>query len=233
MIKLSSKATFLLFTIIMSLSTTAQELANDNSQKEKVLFNSKNTNGWHTFNEDKVDDIWQVKDGILTLNHHYEGKGDLVTDDVFENYILELEWRVKKGANSGILINVQEGSRFSQTYETGPEMQVLDNIDADDNKEKDHLAGSLYDLSPSNPNFVRPVGQWNKVKIKQKNGEITFWLNGNRVINTTIGSDEWKKMVNNSKFHDWENFGKSIKGHIALQDHGDDVAFKNIKIKEL
>ncbi|HLS30753.1 MAG TPA: DUF1080 domain-containing protein, partial [Flavobacteriaceae bacterium] len=184
-----------------------------------------------------TDDCWRVEDGLLTLNHEYKGGGDLVTNKVYENYILNLEWKISRAGNSGILINVQEGSQFPKTYISGPEMQVLDNKDASDNKKDTHLAGSLYDLVSCNPEFVHPAGEWNKVKIRQKDGHLTFWINTHEVVDIQIGSPEWNNLVANSKFGHGEKytkyFGKFLKGHIALQDHGHRVWFRNIQIREL
>ena len=201
-----------------------------------VLFDGQTTEGWHTYLKDTVSAAWVVKDGALTFNPDVpsEQRGDLVTNGEYENYELELEWQISSGGNSGIIFSVHEDPKFTATYNTGIEMQVLDNIDAGDNKIENHLAGSLYDMiggkEVSNP---KPVGEWNQVRIRKNNGQITLWLNGTQTADVTIGTPEWEEVLSASKFKDWEGFAKYPKGKIALQDHGNVVAYRNIRIKEL
>ena len=200
------------------------------------LFDGQSTSGWHTYLKDTVSAAWTVKDGTLSFNPEVdrEQRGDLVTNEEYENYELELEWQISSGGNSGIIFGVHEDPKFSATYNTGIEMQVLDNIDAGDNKIENHLAGSLYDMigskEVSNP---KPVGEWNQARIRKNNGQITLWLNGTQTADVTIGTPEWEEVLGASKFKDWEGFAKYPKGKIALQDHGDVVAYRNIRIKEL
>jgi hypothetical protein len=171
-------------------------------------------------------------DGTLQLDPDAPGQGDLVTDKEYENYDLKLEWKIAEGGNSGIIFGVHEDPAFSATYLTGIEMQILDDAKAEDNKRATHLAGALYDMqAPSTP--AKPAGEWNQVEIKKQNGHLTFWLNGKVVIETQIGSPEWDKMLRKSKFKNWKGFAAYPKGHIALQDHGAVVSFKNITIEEL
>jgi hypothetical protein len=195
------------------------------------LFDGKTTNGWHVY-LGKGPGAWKVVDGTVQLDPKAEGQGDLVTDKEYENYELTLEWKIAEGGNSGIIFGVNEDPKFKQTYLTGIEMQILDDQKAEDNKKANHLAGSLYDMeAPAHP--AKPAGEWNKVKIKKLNGHLTFWLNGKQVIDTQIGSPEWNAMIDKSKFKTWKDFAAYPKGHIALQDHGAVVSFRDIKIKEL
>ncbi|MDB5007717.1 MAG: glycosyl hydrolase [Mucilaginibacter sp.] len=195
------------------------------------LFDGKTTNGWHSYLKTGPG-AWKVVDGALQLDPKAEGQGDLLTDREYENYELSLEWKIAEGGNSGIIIGVHEDPAFEATYLTGIEMQVLDDQKAEDNKKANHLAGSLYDMKAPSAH-AKPAGEWNKVVIRKLNGHLTFWLNGNKVIDTQIGSPEWQEMLNNSKFKPWKGFAAYPKGHIALQDHGAVVSFKDIKIKEL
>jgi hypothetical protein len=195
------------------------------------LFDGKSTNGWHSYLKSGPG-AWRVVDGVLQLDPSAPGQGDLITDNEYENYDLKLEWKIAEGGNSGIIFGVHEDPSLDATYLTGIEMQILDDAKAEDNKLATHRAGALYDMkAPSSP--AKPAGEWNKVEIKKLNGHLTFWLNGKKVIETQIGSPEWQEMLNKSKFKTWKGFAAYPKGHIALQDHGAEVSFRNITIKEL
>ena len=193
----------------------------------KSLFDGKTTRGWHAYLQTGPG-AWSVMDGALQLDPK-AGGGDLLSDNEYENFELLLEWKIAKGGNSGIIIGVHETPEFKETYFTGIEMQVLDDKDAGDNKLATHLAGALYDMRPpAHP--AKPAGEWNKVKIRKQNGHLTFWMNGEKVIDTQIGSPDWLEMLNKSKFKTWKSFAAYPKGHIALQNHGAQVAFRDIKI---
>lgn len=195
------------------------------------LFDGKTTNGWHSYLKSGPG-AWSVVDGTLQLDPAAPGQGDLVTDNEYENYDLKLEWKIAEGGNSGIIFGVHEDPSFDETYLTGIEMQILDDAKAEDNKLATHRAGALYDMiAPSSP--ALPAGQWNKVEIKKLNGHLTFWLNGKKVVEVQIGSPEWNTLLAKSKFKNWKGFAAYPKGHIALQDHGAVVSFRNITIKEL
>jgi hypothetical protein len=195
------------------------------------LFDGKTTTGWHSYLKTGPG-AWSVVDGTLQLDPKAPGQGDLVTDKEYENYELSLEWKIAEGGNSGIIFGVHEDPAFEATYLTGIEMQILDDQKAEDNKKANHLAGSLYDMAaPAYP--AKPAGEWNKIKIRKQNGHLTFWMNGKVVVDTQIGSPQWQEMINKSKFKTWKGFAAYPKGHIALQDHGAVVSFKNITIKEL
>ncbi|MDB5009817.1 MAG: glycosyl hydrolase [Mucilaginibacter sp.] len=203
----------------------------------KLLFDGETTKGWHTYLRDTVGSKWQVKDGAIIFDptQPRSGGGDLVTNGAYENYELNLEWKISKGGNSGIIFDIQESPKFGATYQTGPEMQVLDNINAADNKKQNHLAGCLYDLS-GDSTISKPVavGEWNKVRIIQNKGHLTFYLNGIQTFDGQIGSEEWNKMIANSKFsRGFDNFAKVANGKIALQEHPGSSAWRNIKIKQL
>lgn len=214
-------------------SETQEEPQNDGWVS---LFDGQTTNGWHTYLRDTVTAAWTAVDGELRFNPEVERnqRGDIVTDGEYENYELELEWKIASGGNSGIIFSVHEAPEYNATYVTGIEMQVLDNIDAADNKIENHLAGSLYDLiGTAEVSQPKPVGEWNQARIRKNEGQITLWLNGVQTADVTIGTPEWEEVLNASKFKDWEAFANYPKGKIALQDHGDVVAYRNIRIKEL
>ena len=234
----------LLFTVVglTGLFTMAQE-PNTLTRKEKkegwkLLFDGKTTKGWHTYLRDTVGSKWQVKDAALVFDpsQPQSGGGDIVTNDEYENFELNLEWKVSKGSNSGIIFDVQENPKYNATYLTGPEMQVLDNKDASDNKKQNHLAGCLYDMSgDSTVSKPHPVGEWNQVRLIQNKGHLTFWLNGIQTYDGQIGSEEWNNMVAHSKFANkaFADFAKVAKGRIALQQHPGSSEWRNIKIHQL
>lgn len=211
----------------------------EKSEGWALLFDGTSKNGWHVYNKKSDGAAWKIEGDALYLDSNYKvdgkraGGGDLVTDEEYENFELSLEWKIGKGGNSGIIFLVNEDAKYDATYYTGPEMQVLDNTghkDADINK---HRAGDLYDLVAGAPETVKPVGEWNHVRIVINKGALEFYLNGSKIVTTTLWDDAWKKMVAGSKFKAWKDFATFKKGRIALQDHGDPVWYRNIKIKKL
>lgn len=199
------------------------------------LFDGKTTNGWHSWQESSVLPQWKVEDGAIVLAE--KGGKDLVTDKEYADFELELEWKISEGGNSGIIYHVIEDKKYCCPYSTGPEIQILDDVkhpDAKAGKDGNHKSASLYDmLPPSDFTATKPAGEWNKAKVIIKNGHGESWLNGKKLVEFSTMGPEWEKLVANSKFKTWEGFGISQKGKIALQDHGNKVSFKNIRIKEL
>src|SRR6201996_4034851 len=237
------KKTLIFSTLVLLAGAVIAQEPNTLTKKErkegwKLLFDGKTTKGWHTYLRDTVGSRWQVVDGALIFdpNQPQNGGGDIVTNDVYENFELNLEWKVAKGSNSGIIFDVQEDPKYNATYLTGPEMQVLDNIDASDNKKQNHLAGCLYDMAgDSMVSHPKPVGEWNQVRIIQNKGHLTLILNGIQTYDGQIGSPEWDAMVAKSKFANksFADFAKVAKGKIALQQHPGSSQWRNIKIRPL
>jgi cytochrome c len=200
----------------------------------QLLFDGKSTAGWRNFNSQTIGSAWVIDDEALHLNtSQEEGRGDIITEGEYENFELALEWKIDSCGNSGIFFNVVEDPKYKWTFLTGPEMQVLDNNCHPDAKIIKHRAGDLYDMISCSTETVRPAGEWNQVRIVSNNGDYQFWLNGVNVVNFTMHTPEWDAMVAGSKFVEMPDFGKARKGHIALQDHGDRVWFRNIMIKPL
>ena len=199
------------------------------------LFDGKTTTGWHSWQESSVNPQWKIEDGAIVLAE--KGGKDLVTDKEYGDFELELEWKISEGGNSGIIYHVVEDKKYCCPYSTGPEIQILDDEkhpDAKAGKDGNHKSASLYDmLPPSDFTATKPAGEWNKAKIIIKNGHGESWLNGKKLVEFSTIGPEWEKFVANSKFKTWNGFGISQKGKIALQDHGNKVSFKNIRIKEL
>lgn len=224
--------------------TSMNTMQNTLSSKEKnngwqLLFDGQTTNGWHTYGKQTAGSVWKAEDGVLHLDaaskktFPNEG-GDIVTADEYDNFDLQLDWKISKNGNSGVMTFVKEDkAKYNEPYFTGPEMQVLDNAGHPDGKIYKHHAGDLYDLIASPKDFSKPVGEWNHAEIISNNGKLDFYLNGEHTVSTTMWDDNWRNMIAGSKFKAWPDFGTFKKGRIDLQDHGDDVWFRNIKIKRL
>jgi uncharacterized protein YaiE (UPF0345 family) len=215
-----------------------------NAQKKEwiSLFDGKTTSGWHTYGKDAVGEAWKVIDGALMLDPtnkqgwQIKGGGDIVTNESYGDFHLQLEWKISKKGNSGIIFFVQdEPKKYNYIWYTGPEMQVLDNDGHADAKINKHRAGNLYDLVAGVEGAVKPVGEWNLVDVINEKGTLTLKLNGVTTVTTTLGDDAWKNLIKNSKFSKGESpdFGKVFTGHIGLQDHGDQVWYRNIRIQRL
>lgn len=207
----------------------------------KLLFDGTTTNGWHSYGyNNATGNVWQVADGTLHLdianktNWSRNESHDFLTEDDYDNFDLKADWKIAKAGNSGIIFYVKEDkAKYHNTYETGLEMQVLDNEGHPDAKIPKHRAGDLYDLISSSSEPVKPYNQWNHAEIISKNGKLDLYLNGVHVVTTTLWNDNWKQMVAKSKFKSMPDFGTFKKGKIALQEHGEEVWFKNIKIRKL
>ncbi|MBK7560424.1 MAG: DUF1080 domain-containing protein [Chitinophagaceae bacterium] len=219
--------------------------ANQLTREEKeggwqLLFDGNTTKGWHKYGGDPAGKAWKINEGCLQLdttvkeNWQIKDGGDIITDQEFENFELQLEWKISKDGNSGIIFYIHEDKvKYNWPWETGPEMQILDNKGHPDAKIIKHRAGDLYDLISCSTETVKPYGEWNLAKIKCINGKLDLYLNGNNVVSTTLWDENWKKMVAGSKFRNMAGFGTYKKGHIGLQDHGNEVCFRNIKIRKL
>ena len=203
-----------------------------------TLFNGEDLSGWKAYNSDEITQ-WKVEDGALTFvpaEGERSGSENIISEDTYTNFELSLEWKISEGGNSGIMWGVQEGEEFNEPYLTGPEIQILDNERHPDAKNGPiRQSGALYDLSEPTKDVTNPAGEWNEMTItinyEENRGTVT--LNGTQVNEFPLHGEEWDQMVEKSKFSDWEHFGKERTGHIALQDHGDKVSFRNIEIREL
>lgn len=218
------------------------ELHSVSQKKEKgwiALFDGKTLNGWHNYGKTTTSPAWTVEDGAIFYNPSkrvpgQRGSNDLVTDKEFENFHFKYDWKIAKNGNSGLIFWVQEDTaKYKQTYHTGPEMQVLDNDGHPDGKINKHRAANLYDLIAGKEGVVKPVGEWNTAEIVCNKGKMDFILNGETVLSTTYGDDSWKQMIAASKFKQWPDFGTVFKGRFALQDHGNEVWYRNILIRKL
>jgi hypothetical protein len=241
---------FLLAAILFSCSSSKNSATtkspNTLSGKEKndgwqLLFDGKTTDGWHTYGKQNVTDRWKVQDGAIYLNVDAKNsdRGDLVSNEEFGNFDLQLDWKISEKGNSGIIFYIQDDkSKYPNTYNTGMEMQVLDNgtptrLGHSDAKIYTHRAGDLYDLLSSADGTTNPLGEWNHVEIKSVNGKLDFYMNGKHSLSINLWDENWNKMISISKFKDMPGFGTFKQGKISLQDHGNQVWYRNIKIKRL
>ncbi len=214
------------------------EVALGQSEKWTSLFDGKSLAGWHNYNKTgEISNKWVVEEASIHLTG--SGGGDLVSDAEFENFVLEIEWKISEGGNSGVMWGVQEDKKYFAPWVTGPEMQVLDDAKHPDSfagKNGNHKAGALYDMvPPSRLDAVKPANEWNKAKmtINHKTNEGIFELNGVKTAQFKLSGPEWDALKQDSKFKPMAGFGSFAKGKIAIQDHGDKVWFRNIRIKSL
>ena len=209
-----------------------------------LLFDGVSSEGWRGYLKDHFPGKWQVEDGTLHCAESGRGEagakdgGDIIFDKTFGNFHLKMEWKIAEGGNSGIFYLGQEDTSYHAIYMTAPEMQVLDNArhpDALLGKDGNRQAGSLYDLIPAVPQNFAGAGEWNQVEIIHENGHVTHFQNGVQVVDYQLNTEAWNELVAGSKFPglnpNWANVAS--KGYIGLQDHGNDVWFRSIKIKEL
>jgi hypothetical protein len=221
--------------VILSLTYSGNSLAqNKLSKKEKkqgweLLFNGKDFTGWRGVNKSSFPDKgWTVEDGTIKCTS--EGGGSIITQEKYSDFELEWEWKLTNpGANTGLKYYVNERPGDTGGYGYGVEFQLVDN-----QEENKNSVGAAYDILPAVPGTkAKTVGEWNLSRIVSKDGKVEHWLNGDKVLEYDRFSDEFKKAVANSKFRKEKNFGMHEDGHILLQDHGNVVYFKNLKLKQL
>ena len=194
-----------------------------------MLFDGRTLKGWHNYDTPGKPVIgWSAENGVLVRSG--EG-GDLTTDKPYANFELELEWMVERGGNSGIIYRIDHSGEKS--YLSGPEMQILDDAVHRDGKNPLTSAGANYALHPAVPGLNKGPGVWNAVRLVVNGTHVEHWLNGKQVVAYELGSADWEARRKASKFAAAEKYGRAMRGHIALQDHGDRVSFRNVRIREL
>ena len=245
----------IIFAMIFSSCTNtkkqADETANTDSMEETTndewitIFDGNSFDGWRGYNRTDVPAAWTIEDGAIKINGSGRGEagakdgGDIIYDKKFKNFELTFEWKVAKGANSGVFYLGQE-VEGEPIWKSSPEYQILDNAnhpDAKLGKDNNRQSASLYDLIPAIPQNSKPFGEWNSGGIMVYKGTVVHSQNGENVLEYHLWTPEWEDMIEGSKFKGWENFinagGENQEGYIGLQDHGDDVWFRNIKVKVL
>jgi hypothetical protein len=200
------------------------------------LFDGKSFAGWHGFNKTGEIKNWDIEDSSLVCLGAAKDAhgGDIVTDQDYDNFELSWDWKVTKGANSGVMYHVVENPKYQAPYETGPEYQIIDDIGFPDKLEEWQKAGADYAMNlPNDKKKLKPVGEWNSSKIIFNKGHVEHWLNGEKIVEFQAWNDDWNKKKKEGKWKDYPDYGNAKTGKIALQDHGNKVYYKNIMIRRI
>lgn len=222
----------LLSTLLIISATQADNTLSDYEARTgwKLLFDGRTTKGWKRFGADEpVGSGWKVEEGALTYVPGTGSGGDVMTDQDYADFDLLIDWKVAPGGNSGLFF--RSDPTQNPSYLTGPEMQILDNARHPDRRNVLTSAGAIYGVFPANLHAIRPAGEWNTFRITAIGPWVRHFANGVLVANYRINSESWKKKKDASMFKDWDQWGQKPTGRIVMQDHGDRVAFKNIKIR--
>ncbi len=199
----------------------------------QLLFDGKTTNGWHGYNMRGVPAVWKAEDGCIVV--HGEGGGeeqDIITDGIYRNYAFTVEYKLSERSNSGIIFQVKEDPKYKYSYETGPEIQLLDQGDRPI-RDETTSHGANYSMYAPKARPYHPAGQWNRLLLVVNGNHVTHFINGVEVVSFEKYSEDWLKRRNSGKWSDYPDWGKFNEGHIALQNHGSKLWFRNIKIKKL
>ena len=219
-------------TLVFAACAGAQEVNTlTDAQREagwRLLFDGRSLEGWRGYNLDGMPGGWAVEDGMLT---RVGAGGDIITKAQFTDFELAIEWRVELGGNSGVFYRAVEGEEW--IYHSAPEMQVVDDANHRDGRSPLTSAGANYALHAVPRGVVRSAGEWNDSRIAVRGSHVEHWLNGTKVVEYELGSDEWAALVADSKFVEWSAYGQAPRGHIGLQDHGDRVWYRNIRVREV
>ncbi|TXG38504.1 3-keto-disaccharide hydrolase [Seonamhaeicola maritimus] len=225
-----------IFTIFLSCKENNNNTQASIQGEWETLFDGSSFDNWKVYLKEDISSAWAMEDGAMVLDKA-DHSNNIITKSKYTNFILSLEWKIAEGGNSGVFWGVHEDENLNQAYQTGPEIQVLDNERHPDAKAnpKYHQAGALYDMVQPSQDVCKSAGEWNacEIKINHKTNQGSVKLNGTLIVKFPVHGQAWDAMVLNSKFKGWEHFGKYHTGHIGLQDHGDKVWYRNIKIKEL
>ena len=194
------------------------------------LFDGKTTTGWRGYREATLPDGWKVVDGALT---RVAKAGDIVSTREFENFELIAEWKIAKGTNSGIFYRVVENDGDPQMWMAAPEYQIIDDRGYPEPLRPTQKTAANYDLNPPRLDATKPAGEWNTTRILVNGAHVEHWLNGSLIVSYDLWNDEWNRLVAQSKFKDHPRYARARRGHIGLQDHGDWIAFRDIRVREL
>ncbi|MBT8271924.1 MAG: DUF1080 domain-containing protein [Flavobacteriaceae bacterium] len=216
---------------------SAQSIQNSVEQDWEILFDGTSYENFRGYLSEDIFPEWTITDKAMVFTPGNENRKNIITKKTYTNFILSLEWKVEKGGNSGIFWSVIEDKQFPEPYDTGPEVQVLDNDNHADGRHESgtRTAGSIYDMVPYPKEDLNPAGEWNLcvLRIDHEANEGSVTMNGKETITFPLHGVKWDRLVSDSKFKDWKGFRKQYTGHIGLQDHGDVVWYRDIKIKRL
>ena len=218
--------------LMMTIALGVMNMASprDDSGPWRSLFDGKTTTGWRGFRAKQMPDGWKVVDGALT---RVAEAGDIVSTDEFGDFELTIDWKIAKGANSGIFYRVVENDEDESMWMVAPEYQLIDDKGYPEKLKDTQHTGANYDLQPPARDVSKPAGEWNTTRIVAKGNHVEHWLNGVKLVEYEIGSPQWEQLVAKSKFKDHPRYARAMKGRIGIQDHGDWTAFRNIRIREL
>ncbi len=213
-------------------SLTPAQVPQDAANEWIVLFDGTNLDHWHDYQRDGIS--WKIEDGSLTTEG---GKGDIITNDTYQNFELEFEWKISEAGNSGVIYLVQDDQQYNHSFETGPEYQIIDANNfvkkSDYPLSDSQKTGANYALQAAQGAMMKPLDKFNRGKIIVNNGHVEHWLNGKKVVDYELWTDAWKAKVAQTKFNEMPGYGQAKSGHIALQDHDDQVWFRNMRIRRL
>lgn len=200
----------------------------------QLLFDGKSMDKWRGFNKSGIQSGWIVNDGkMVALGKGADNYGDIITKEQFSNFDLKLEWNISKGGNSGIFYGVQEGA-FETPYATGPEYQLIDDVNFPQKLEEWQKCGADYAMYLANDKKkLKEIGQWNSSRIIVNDSLVQYWLNNEKIVEFKRWTPDWKQRVSEGKWKDYPSYGLFREGHIGLQDHGYKISFRDLKIKKL
>ena len=232
-------------TVATNTNTASEVAINTLTEKEKedgwiLLFDGESTDSWRGYNSDQFPDKgWQIQDNLLMVEASGTGEdgfgGDIITKDQFEDFEFKVDFKLSPQGNSGIVYLVKEEEN-TPSWHSAPEYQLLDNQYYEENGDipmDKHRTGDAYDIKAATEDAMNPVGEWNEAMIRVKDGNVEHWLNGKKVVEYSLQSPEWKQLVEKSKFADYPAYGMAEKGHIGIQDHGHQLWYRNIKVRQL
>lgn len=205
-------------------------LGADDEEAGWRLLSDGTLDAWRGYRRPDVPGGWSATDGGIAFTPGVES-GSIITRDQFTDFELAFEWRVEERGNSGVFYKVTEAERAP--YWTGPEYQVLDNAGHPDGRQPETSAGANYGLHAPAEDVARPAGEWNRGRIVVRGARVEHWMNGARIVEYELWTDEWRALVAETKFAEWPGYGMAEGGHVGLQDHGDPVWYRNVRIREL
>ncbi len=247
--KINLFAAFIILNLVMASCGTAADneltvddstfynMVNENDSTQWIgLFDGQTLNGWHGFNKTEKVTNWIIEDSALVClgAAEWDTGGDLVSDNAYENFELEWDWKINKGGNSGVMYHVIEDPKYKGPYETGPEYQMIDDAGWPGGLEEWQKTGADYAMNLANDKKkVNPAGEWNNSRIIFNDGHVEHWLNGEKIVEFEAWTEEWNKEKSTGKWKDFPDYGTAKSGKIALQDHGNKAYFRNIRIRKL